>query len=213
MFGVGADFAFAEDVNGFGGTTFPQDDYVGGKAFATYVHKTPGYTGADELQIALAATPLEYTTYGLLGYGYLCFYAAAPARPDQPIGTFTGYRGYSDGLSQIDGDADRLYGSTFVATLTGDNGIYQIEVDLKSVEDAFAEPLGQTSQSLGKATGSLTYANGQFSGVLTGPQGFSGTIGGQVQGRLNAGALLTFELSDASGDRIWGAVAADISGI
>lgn len=206
---VDASFVYSYDINGFGGPTFGSATRKGGTAFEVFVIG-PGTD--SELQISRTRT-LEFATLGFTQFYQPCYFAAAPpATVARPQTGSRSYDGLIDGLHQASGDADRLYGGSATLTFQPASGAYSVSLTLRTIEDAFGEPDGQAQSLVGSAGAVLRLdpATGTFaSAALTGPDGFTGSITGRLGGSFHAAALLTFELSNAAGDRIWGVIAAD----
>ena len=207
---VDRSFVYSYDINGFGGPTFGASTRLGGEAYETFVVGSPGLEA--ELQLD-KTSGLDFATLGLTHYYNLCFLAAAPLNTGPPpsFGQRS-YDGFADGLHQAGGDADRLYGSTVTLLYQESTQTYAVAMTIRTVEDAFAEPAGQTQTDIGRlgATLTLDLRTGQFaSAPITGPAGFTGTITGRVGGIAHAAALLTFEMSNPAGERIWGVIATD----
>ena len=200
--------SYETEFNGFGGPVYAASARITGQAFEIFV------SASDEFQLIKRPAPLEFATLGLAtGSPDLCFYAAAPRTTlPPPSAGQTSYTGLVDGLHQAGGDNDRLFGSSAQLTFQASSASYSVSLTLRSVENAFAEPAGQSLAQVGAfgATLRLDAATRTFApATIAGPNGFTGTIRGQIGGRSNNAALLTFEMTNPAGERIWGVIAAD----
>ena len=200
---VDSDFSYWPEI-AFPSHVFRTANRLGGQAFEVFSD------GTDELQLSKALTRLDFATYGLFTPTNLCFYALAMRSNATTAPGQVAYTGFVDGLNESGGDEDRLYGSTARLDFDGATKTYRLEIELRSVEYAFAEPAGQSQLPIGKAQAQLTLENGKFrEAVLTGPAGYTGKVSGTLGGRLFLAGLFTFELTHPDGSRIWGVIATD----
>lgn len=200
---VDTNFTYAIDMGGFGGPTFKSSDRRGGLDFEVFT------ADGEELQITKTST--TSSTFGLFTNVGLCFFAAAPFFPSTgAINARHYYGGFTDGLTQIAGDNDRLYASLGEMYFDPATSRYNLTIYLRSVENPFAEMRGQPSTSLGRATASLTLTGRTFEdATISGPLGLPGTVSGKIGGENDQAALLTFRMKNAAGDQIWGVFSAD----
>lgn len=204
---VSADYTYDLEPAGFGGPRFTLGDRRGGQAFEVFVSTLDGLS--SELQIAKQAT--SFGTHGLFYYSELCFYAATPSfQPSGPPNLQNAYGGYVDGLLQANGDDDRLAGLRATLVRQSGSSRYELSINLVTVEDAFAEPATQTQEFFGEATAVIDLTGRRIESVpLAAPGGFAGSVSGVIGGENDQAVLLTFSLTNAAGDRIWGVVSTD----
>jgi hypothetical protein len=198
---------FQLDINGFGGDTFGSLD----QREAVFRDTWYFVQGSSEFEIGSAS--LGDASLGRYSDGTsLCFFAVGSVRrpllfqvsPSQP----SQFSGFADGIAWVGGAARRLYRDSGVSgTIDYDRG--QIELTLELTGRASPFQKLQNPVTLGIASGRLSIApTGAISGVLTGPEGSTGTVSGGLF-EYGLGLGLIFELSYPNGDRIYGAIAAD----
>jgi len=195
---------FQLDINGFGGDAFDTTDQHAA-VFDDYRYFV---RGSSEFEIG---TPLlGDASLGRYSDGNsLCFFAVGSERRPLASGGGFDFRGYADGIAWVGGTARRLHpDSRAQGTIDFDRG--QIELTLELIGKAPPFQTLSNPVALGTATGRLSITPaGDVHGVLSGPGGSSGTVAGSLFG-YGAGVGLVFELSYPNGDRIYGAIAADL---
>lgn len=205
------------DVNGFGGAGFaPADKHP--SPTAAYDHFLTRL--GDELYIFRngSAGSLLFATLGLYNEAEgLCFFAAGLRPPSLPSGAPGDYFARADGIAMIGGQPSRLFGTHGTLDIDFSTGAATFRLDLVGRGDPFGEFLDRPSAPIATVTAPLQLRNGEsfFSDRLAGG-GYTGTVIGRLVsnsrntgGTGGAGAIFVFELSDAQGNVIFGAVAAE----
>lgn len=167
------------------------------------------YDSLSDFPLAIINTatfPAPAVTFGYGARGGLCFFAGGLAA-SVPTGTVV-YDGTVDGLAQSAGATRRLIKSSADVTMNFAAGTGTLSLTLKGYPDAFAPLTGQTQTTIGTLTANLTLNGTQVTASnVAGPAGYTGTIQGELVGAT--GMALSFQLRNAGGDVIWGAVAVD----
>lgn len=145
-------------------------------------------------------------TFGYGTRGGLCFFAAGLAAT-VPVGQLV-YDGTVDGLAQSGSGTRRLIKSSADATMNFAAGSGTLSILLKGYPDAFGPLAGQAQGTIGSLTANLTLTGTTVTAAnVTGPAGYSGTMQGELVGAT--GMALAFQLRNATGEVIFGAVALD----
>lgn len=195
---------FLLDVNGFGGDNFGASD----KRDAVYPDYWYFVRGSSEFEIGTAS--LGDAALGRYSDGSsLCFFAVGSDRRPLVSGSGFDFSGFADGIAWVGGAATRLYrDSRARGTIDFDRGQIELTLELTGRESPFQKLLNPVT--FGTATGRLAITPaGALSGILTGPGGSTGTVSGRLF-EYGVGLGLVFELSYPNGDRIYGAIAADM---
>jgi hypothetical protein len=168
------------------------------------------FVSLSDFTVQLANTPdgtAPSATYGFSDRGGLCFFAAGlPATAATAIAS--SYVGRLDGLHQFDAFTQRLFPSKVTATMDPVSGTGTIALNLASYSSPFTDFSKQTAGALLPITANLA-VNGTHvtANSVTGFPGYTGAMSGELVGQR--GMALVFELHNAAGDVIWGAIALD----
>lgn len=199
---------YQTDVNGFGGSRFSPQNMLPKPSRAYDYFRI----SAEEFELYRNAEhPIIYATFGRWSdHSGICFFAAgAPATSFLVDGMYE-FTGLGDGIVVGSGGTRRLFGSTAIVRMDANRRTVQVTLRLSGREAPFGEFLDSAPANLGEATAQLTYAGPEFSvSPLSGPDGATGTITGEIYGNLVSVGLV-FELVYPNGDRIIGAIAADL---
>ena len=158
-----------------------------------------------------------FSTIGFDNSSGLCLFAVGLRNDALPAGRVADYSLLGDGVGRIGGQTLRLFGST--GTLRFDTAVRNAKIDFTLVgrSDPFGNFLPQASNELTVLTATVPLLANSFQGPLTGTNGFTGTIEGQLVGPVasnsigggGAGAVFTFQVSNGRGDVLFGAIAAE----
>lgn len=167
------------------------------------------YDSLSDFPLAIVNTavfPAPAVTFGYGARGGLCFFAGG-LTATVPTGTLV-YDGTVDGLAQGAGGTLRLIRSSADVTMDFAANSGTLSLVLRGYPDAFAPLTGQTQTTIGTLTANLTVSGTTVTATgVTGPAGYTGTVQGELVGAT--GMALAFQLRNAGGDVIWGAVAVD----
>lgn len=161
-----------------------------------------------------AAIPLTNVTLGRLsGKSNICFYAVGgPAAYAAPAGvasrTFTGF---VDGIAADDrGENFRLFQSPATVRVNYATGRVDISMDLQGRELPFSTFVDVKVAGRQIATGTATLTGeGVFQGTVSTPQGFTGSVRGQLYGSNPSGMALAFTMQKSSVEFAFGAAGLD----
>jgi hypothetical protein len=209
--------SFALDLNGFGGPSFLPSDKRTSQTGPYHQFLNPSQ---GEFFIFRDGGPFGSFTFGTLGLDNsagLCFFAAGLQPPSIPFSGTGDYFARADGIARVGGQTLRLFGTTGVLDVNYGTGAGSIQLAITGRGNAFGDFTSQPATGITMATATLQFKSGAFaSSVLSGSNGYTGTIMGQlvsntanVSGSGGAGAVFTFELKNAQGDIITGAVVAE----
>jgi hypothetical protein len=202
---IPASSTLAFDINGFGGATFVPADMIAPSGIFVRYLKMSG----DQLEIARQDEfPIPSVTLGFLADDLLCFFSAGLPSSVLPTSGKADYFGYADGLRQFGSSTQRLFASQALAQVDYGARTGTLQIALEGLPNPFSELKNQIPNQIGTATANFTIS-GTGIGVtqLKGLPGFTGTFTGSFAGP--SGLILTFELHNAAGEVIWGAVALD----
>lgn len=195
---------FELDVNGFGGDTFgPADEREAvSRGYRYFVQ------GSSEFEIGIPA--LGDSALGRYSDGSsLCFFAVGSDRRPLVSGSGFDFGGFADGVAQV-GDSARRLDRTSRARGTVDFDRGQIELTLTLSATEWLPSKSTSPMAIGTVTGRLNITpGGAVQGVLNSTDGWNGSVAGQLF-EYGMGVGLVFELSHPNGDRIYGAMAADL---
>lgn len=197
---------FTLDINGFGGTAFlPLDKSA---AVSPHDHFR---NGRDEFEIYRnSGMQLAFATLGRISSDDgLCFYAAGRGSSNYLVDGDYGFTGLTDGVVVRPEGAMRLFGAVARGRIYANLRTVTISIPLQARNDAFGAFQNSPAIDLGVAQATITYSSASLPVTrLEGPDGATGTITGLSFDLMGLGFV--FELAYPNGDRIMGAVAADL---
>jgi hypothetical protein len=207
---VGTD-SFAADVNGFGGSSWGPADKRN-PPNAVYVR----YSNAQQGELLISQQNQTFATQGLYNESALCFYAVGLAPPSLPSNRVIDYYGFTDGFGVFSGQQQRLYLGRVSLRMDFATGKGVLTAALEAREDPFGSYPTASLYEVDGVTANLELASGtsSFSDATLSGTEYSGHIVGKlvsnnqnVLGTGGAGAVFVFELTSASGDILYGAMA------
>ncbi len=206
------------DVNGFGGSAFAPTDRVAStnRVYSQFLNPTQG-----EFDIWQGDTMFggpTFTTIGLDNSSGLCFFAVGRGADGLPQVQGDKHFLTLDGVGRVGDQTLRLFGSGGGMTVDIEAQEVVLELRLSGRDDPFGDFTTRPTKDITSATVTLRYdSRGAFGlSPLTATNGYSGSITGffttpaaNAVGGGGAGAVFTFELRNAQGDAMFGAIASE----
>ncbi len=163
-----------------------------------------------------AAFRLTNVTLGRLsGKPNVCFYAVGgPAAYAAPAGGATRtFTGFVDGIAADDtGNNFRLFQSPATVRVNYATGRVDISMDLRGRELPFSTFIDVQVAGSQTATGTATLTSeGVFEGTVSTPQGYTGSVRGQLYGSSPSGMALAFTMRKSTVEFAIGAAGLDAS--
>lgn len=210
------------DVNGFGGSAFVPADRVAStnRVYSQFLNPTQGEF--DIFQDGNAFGTRTFTTIGLDNSSGLCFFAVGRTADSLPQVPADEHFLTVDGVGRIGDQTLRLFGSEGRMTVNIQTKEAVFELRLTGRDDPFGDFTTRPTKEITSAKVTLRYnGSGSFGlSPLTATNGYTGSITGSFTtpqadavGGGGAGAVFTFELQDAQGDILFGAIASEANRI
>lgn len=216
LFYAGKD-RFSLDVNGFGGSRFePADKQVSSNAaYAQFANATQG-----EFFLFESGGPFGSSTFATLGmynYAGLCFFAVGVEANSLPTVGVGDYFAGADGVARVGGQTLRVFGTTGNLDVQYASQVATLTLTVVGRGDPFGAFTARPAVELTTVTANLRVRGYSFESIsVSGSNGYTGTVSGffvgneaNASGVGGSGAVFTFELRNAQGDMIVGAVAAE----
>lgn len=214
--------SYALDVNGFGGSSFaPTDKRVSSNAaYDQFANPTQGELFI--LRNGGQAGTRTFTTLGLDNSAGLCFFALGRRADGLPQYPDDEHVLTVDGIARQGDQLLRLFGSGGTMRVNIQTREVALTLRISGRSEPFGDFAGRDPREITTATANLSYNGGGsfpltvlrtgngYAGSIT---GFFTTPGADAVGAGGAGAVLTFELRNAQGDIILGAVASETNRI
>jgi hypothetical protein len=211
--GYAAENTYKLDIDGAAGPVF---DPVDKKAGPTFIYDY-FRDGADEFEIYrnILDNDIFFATIGRYSTNTeLCFYAAGGPPPFVHPGTrFQApfpFLGFGDGIFYSNGTALRLLESSAQGDVNYIASTVAIKLVLRGRAPVFGEVANNGSTTEETVTGTAQIsASGAISGNLTGSNGLTGSLAGQLYDAGPSGMTLAYQLTRPNGDIYYGAAALD----
>ena len=163
---------------------------------------------------------LKNTTFATLGLDnsfILCFFAVGLKPPSLPQTGTGDYVARADGIAAVGGQNLRLFGTEGRLNVNYATGAASLELTITGRGNPFEDFLSQPATNITVMNATLQLQDGAFAkAAVSGTGGYTGTIIGRLvsngentSGSGGAGAVFTFELRNAQGNVVTGAVIAE----